>query len=627
MDELFTPHMVNLDDPNSTEVMSSEVFADDALFNEEARKSMPLAFEKITTAHAILIKENPRVVTKAFNEKSRKLNLLTENIYYENFAIMRKIKVLRKYVYHLAKYGIAYWREYVKKTYKKRLVEDKDGKMKATWVYDIFDQAAENIHPKNVVLDDNCISVKDINKPANDLYTFEFLTKVEFDLKYPQEVYEKNEFVNEGDEWMVNPSFTDHDDKNPDDRTESKKIMVLTYENKGEGLREIWANQVPLESIPLPGEELSINGEKWVEDKDNYDGIGVGQVLELYQTLVDDIRNASLERLRQMVRPTEDHFNGVETADEADDVSFGFGQVRKWTGSPDSIRYTHPPQRSAAEQVEEAEMQEEIDRATMVPRNLGGTDDAKTAFQSAQNRESALNKLSLPLDAIKFTLEDAANLSLKLYKLVYQEPLETTILTPADDDFDEASAMLEANPDDERVVDMTDKKGEKIARRNFRQFEFPLTKEVDEDDRSNPTGRIVESEEKEFWEMLPKTFDWDGRLEIIGESFLPISKALEDERKKQTIDFLMGIPTTDELGNPVLKDANGQPFTIDRVRLAKERVRLDRNFDGDKIVVPLEKEKQVAGDVGENPLASKDKITLNQDLGRKRPELQPNIEG
>lgn len=624
MDELFPPHLVDIENPDISEATFSNIFDEDKLFTDNARKSKPLAFEKITTAVALMIKEHPKVITKAFDEKSRELNLLVENVYYENYSTMRKIRVLRKYVYHLCKYGIGYIREYIKKTYKKVHDYDENGKLITRLEYDVFDQVAENIHPKNVILDDNCLGVKDVNRPANDCWIIKFLTKEEFDLEYPEEKYPKAKYVAEDQSWIGDPGFNEKETTVDSGSSEKgrKKILLAIYENRGEGLREVWANQVPLESVPLPGGELSISGEKWVENDENYDGIGIGQIIEIYQPIVDDILNASLERLRQIVRPIEDHFNNLENADEADDVAFGAGAVRKWTGNPNDLVYTSPPPRSAQEQQEMQDLDEEIDRATMVPRNLAGTDDAKTAYQSAQNREAALNRLSIPLDAIKYTLEDCANLSIRLFKLVYQEPLQTDILTPADDEFDEALAILEKEPDSERVVIMEkDEEGNptQIGRRRFRKMELPLTKEPDEEGK--PTGRIVESEEKVFWELTPKTFNWNGRLEIIAESFLPVSKVLEDEQKKETIDFLLNIPTVDEMGNPVLKDANGQPYTIDRVRLIKERLKLHRHFDPDKVVVPLEKQQQVAGSPS-NPLANPEKITLNEALGNTRPELK-----
>ena len=103
MDTLYPPHLVDFDNPDISEATFSSLFNEDKLFVDNARKSKPLAFEKITTAVALLVKENPKVITKAFDEHSRELNLLVEQVYYENYNTMRKIRNLRRYVYHLCK--------------------------------------------------------------------------------------------------------------------------------------------------------------------------------------------------------------------------------------------------------------------------------------------------------------------------------------------------------------------------------------------------------------------------------------------------------------------------------------------------------------------------------------------
>ena len=634
MDALFTPHLTSLDDPNSVQVQTSQEFVNDAVLLEKSRKSMPLAFEKVTTAISLLIKENPKGVMKAFGEKYRALNPLISNVYYENFSQQRKKEVLKKYVYHLSKYGIGYWREYIKKTYRLKHVEEFDentGKVKKglKWVYDVFDVVGENIHPRNVLLDNNCISVKDINKPANDCGILEYLTKGEFDSKYPPEIYENSEFVQENQPWLVNVNHNQTDgDDNVDEKT---KIQVVEYENRYENLLETWAGKIPIKSVPLPGDELSLNGDKWVEDLDNYDAIGICQLIEIYLPIVDDIVNSSLERLRQLVRPNEDWFNGVDLQDEADDVVYGSGAVRKFTGQKDDIVYSKPPSRTAAEAQEKEEVMLEIDTVTMTPRNLSGTDTAKTAYQAAQNRESALQKFTLPLGNIKKTIEDAANLDLPLYAIAYSEPLETKILKKGDDEFDEGMAIFqqsrELGLDDERVVVM--KKGDdgqptQISRRKFREMELPIKVEAEEEDEegeNKPTGRIIEADERGFWELLPEQFNWKGRMEIIGTSFLPTSKVLDDEQQKEMIEFMMNIPITDEFGNPVLTDASGKPYMIDKVRLAKDRIRLNRNFDPDRYVVPTTAQNQQQGDLeNDNPLNSKTNLNADNKVNKSRPE-------
>ena len=609
-DRLFTPHLVALDEGEATDVQSNSSLLEDKLFTDKARKSMPIFFEKVTTATSLMVKENPKGVMKPAGEKYRDSAIMMQNTYYANFASRSKKEVLEKYIYHLSKYGIAYWREYIKKTWRYDHFENADGTINTSLVIDVFDVVGEVIHPKMVILDNNCHAVKDINKPARDVIILEFLTQEEFEAKYPTSKFPNGATVKENGDWMLDVSNTTFDDMVNDNK--QRRIQVLTYENYYESLRETWANGTPIESIPLPGKKLSINGDKWLKDKDNYKGIGLGHIIRIYGPIVDDIVNASLERLRQIVRPNEDWFNGVEQTDESEDVLFGSSSVRKFNGSTAEVKYTTPPSRTDAEAKEKEEVLQEVDLVTSVPRTLSGSSAAlaKTAYQDAMIRESALQKFNLPLGAIKRTIESAANLDLELYKIAYTVPLETIELAPSDDGFDEGMAILQQSRDlgidDPRVAVKLNEDGtptENIYRRKFKTFELPLKVQEGEG--------VVDSDEKTFWESVPSHFDFEGSIEIIGESFLPISKALEDTQDKETIEYLMNIPTTDDMGRPALTDAAGKPYTIDKVRLLKARIALNRNFDPDKLIVPMTPGNADQGNIeNPNPLDSETDISV-----------------
>lgn len=627
-DALFTPHLITLD---NGDVQTNQSFMEDKLFTEKQRKSTPIFFEKVTTAQSLLIKENPKGRMKPYGEKYRNNALIVENTYYDNFSQQNKKEVLKKYIYQLSKYGIAYWREYIKKTYRKQHIVNENGETQVKWVYDVNDVVGEVIHPKFVILDDDCYGVKDVNKPARDLIIINLVSKDVFDSIYPAENYENAQYIKEGGPWMLDlkniSSFSDDEDI-------QSKIQILTYENKFENIREVWVNSMPMESIPLPGDELSLSGDKWISDKDNYKGIGLGHVVELYQPIIDDIITASNERLRQIVRPNEDHYDDIEQSDESEDVLFGSASVRKFNGTKGNVVYTTPPARTDAEVRELEEMKSDLDLATSVPRRLGGdtTNSAKTAYQDAMQRESALQKLNLPLGSIKNTIEQAANLDLALYQIAYSEPIETLELLPGDEDFSEGISILEQaeknGVDDERVAVLEydqDGKPSKIARRNFRILELPLKAVIEQDENDQtiaPTVKVIESEELNFWENIPKHFNWKGRIEIIGDSFLPVSKTLEDTQDKETIEYLMNVPTTDEMGRPTLTDADGKPFTIDKVRLVKERTAMNKNFDPEKFIVPLNQENQGQGVMDNaNPLESTADLNAGNIVGTKRPEL------
>lgn len=639
MDAIFTPHLTSLDSADSTEMQFSNDFDQDNIILDKARKSMPLAFQKITTAIAVLIAEGPRGVMRATRGKDKKLNELAKNVYYENFKVQKKKKVLRKYAYHIAKYGLGYWREYIKKTYKQELVEsldskgetvlDENGKIKwkAKMVYDVFDVVGENLHPHRVVLDDACNSVKDVNKPARDAFIYSYLSQDEFDDVYPQDSFDNSKHIVAGQKWMLDDKTYNNAKYDDEDK---KPIQVIEYENRMLGVKEIWAGDwVLLDVSPLPGGEISINGEKWEYDKDDYDGIGIGQIIEIYLPLLDDIANASNEVIRMMVRPHEDFFNGASISDESDDINFGSGNKRKIDGDKDDVKYSSPELKSNTINEAKADIKNELDLGIGVTDNLSGIDEADTAYQSAQNREAALKRLSTPLDSIKSVIEDCANLDLKLYKVLYSQPMETVLLKKGDSDWNEASSILsratEEQREDERVVVMKqDKDGNPltIARRKFREMELPLAMEKQD---NKPTGRVIETEEKEHWEILP--LDYSGTIEIEAKSFLPVSKAVEDEQDKNSLVELMKIQTTDEMGNPTLKDASGVPYTIDKVKVIKDYIEINERLSAEEYVVKMDQQNINQDNIEGNPLApGGQKIGMNEQLGRSRPELKNNLQ-
>ena len=150
-----------------------------------------------------------------------------------------------------------------------------------------------------------------------------------------------------------------------------------------------------------------------------------------------------------------------------------------------------------------------------------------------------------------------------------------------------------------------------IARRRFKQLELGLTKEFKVDTvtgEGTDTGKVIDSEEKEFWEMVPEHFNWEGHIDVLAISFLPDSKIIEDEKQKTRSSFLLSVPTVDpNTGQPILLDANGQPFTVDKVHVLKEFVEASGG-DQDKTIVPVEKPQQLAPGIpeggGANPLGS-----------------------
>jgi len=630
MDILFAPHMVSLDQSYATGDNGYYVDFDnndDRGIDEisvDRRKSVPLLYEKVTTAVASMFKNIPIPRARAYRKKYEKHNLIVEKAYYENWESNRLLKQAKRLTFGAAKYGIAYGWRFIKKTYKTVHVEtgkmDDNGKpiYKKEQIYKCNDTVWEYINPRYILMDDSATEPAD----ANDCAKVDYMDQATFDSTYPKELYPDAIYVRLGGNRLVEDKDGTYKvvlKKQTGDHKD--KIEVFTYQNENDDTEEIVAGGVYLEEHPLPGHTLSLWGAKWISKSDEcYDGIGIGDVVEIYQPINDDILNNSNERLRQLVRPVRVMGNDVSISNDEDFV-WRAGKEMRVEGDISQIKWDRPPVTSGAEITEREMLSEEIDVATFVPKALSGLDVSDTAYQAAQNRESALKKLALPLDNIKEGLEDDANIAFKLFRILYSEPIETEILKKGDDEFEEAQQMTVNSPDDERFTAMKDGT---IGRRRFREIELPLSKEMKKDEETGEyvdTGKVVEVEEREFWEMIPEHWNWEGYINVEPMSFIPVSEALETEQKKERATILLEVPDTDEMGNPTLKDENGTPYRINRVKAIKDYVEAT-NADPDSYVVPIEEGDQVAGDVPADALNNPSQITPRDNTGLNRPEIR-----
>ena len=614
MDKLFEPHQVSLDRDQDTDLLDFDErrILDHSL--DDRRKSMPLAFAKVSTALAQMIQQNPKVTAEAFKSRYEYLNLVAEKTYEENFEVNKLLRQLRRVVFHQALYGVGYARRYHKVQW--RYAHRPDGRR--TMNYLVNDVVMERIDPRQVVYDD----AASVPREANDVAYYYDLDLAEFRSFFPLEIYpdaiyvrpDVDRYVHQ-DAGLLRMRLRNHRPQ------EQPKIRVWYYENLTDDTREILANGVYLERRPLPGHKLAINGCKWIDPQTSMDGIGLGQIIELYQPLIDDIKNADDERMRQLVRPVRIMGNDVKVASDSDYVVWKSGAEIRLEGDLNNYKWDRPPAKTLAEVEHEKNLKEELDLMLGIPDVLVGLDKSETAYQAALNREQALKRLALPLAEIVDFLEDDANLAMALFREVYSQPEKVREVTPLDEDYLEARQIAGFN--DGRAIPL---ENGNIARYQYRQLRLPLAKELQlEGGQLIDTGKVIETDEREFWEMIPEHFNWEGYMKIRALSFLPVSKALQDQQRKERAQFLVALPITDELGNPTLKDASGQAYTVDKVRAIKDMID-DGDVDPDDYVFPLQQQPQVPGGMTPQPAGAEpfavEPLTPQQAMGLKRPETE-----
>ncbi len=618
MDKLFEPHQVSLDRDQDTDLLDFDERRILDYSMDDRRKSMPLAYAKISSALAQLIQQNPKVTAEAYKSKYAQLNLMAEKTYEENWGANKTLRQLRYIVFNQALYGLGYGRRYHKVQW--RWVHNADGTKKMDYL--VNDVVMEKIDVRQVYFDDAANTPRESNDVAYyydfDLASFRSFFPLEI---FPDAIYvrpDADRYVHD-DGGMLRMRLRNH---RPE---EQPKVRVWYYENLTDDTRETMANGVYLEKRPLPGHRLSINGCKWVDPGTSIDGIGLGQIIELYQPLIDDIKNADDERMRQLVRPVRIMGNDVKIAADSDFTVWKSGAELRLEGDINNYKWDRPPSKTPAEVQHELNLKEELDLMLGIPDVLVGLDKSQTAYQAALNREQALKRLALPLAEILDFLEDDANLAFALFREVYSLPLNVQEIVPQDEEYPEAQAIVQLG--DPRAVPL---ENGNIARYRYRQMRLPIAKELLlENGKMIDTGKLVEADERDFWETIPEIFNWEGYLRVQALSFLPVSKALQDQQRKERSQFLIALPITDPMGNPTLKDASGQPFGIDKVKAVKSMID-DGDVDPEDYVFALPQQQQVPGAVPEQgtpavgPLKMEE-LTPREAVGMKRPEMESPV--
>lgn len=588
-DKLYTPHRVLKIKNYDKESENAHLALDDD-DSRKATKSKPIAFEKVQTALATIIKENPKAFMKARNNKWKALNEIVKSCYEQNWDDNRLLIELRKFVFHMAKYGVAYGRRYIKKEYK--VVHTEDGKLER--VLKFYDSVWETIHPKKILLDEAC----DNPRNARDFFLVEHLNINQIKDVYPIEVYDRVRYITVGS-WLTEGDNNYMSFEKTTRKSDDNTYEVLTYENEYKDVKLVVINGVLISEPdePLPGHQLSLFGEKWADKDETYDGIGICEILENYQPLIDDISNADIDLVREVIRPKLYIGSGIQLSDEPVDTVDG-QQIIKFEGDINNqLVFQRPTRTGDATQMLEF-LGQEIDDSTGIARDLSAISEAKTLGQASFNRENSLRRLSLPLESIKYAIEDDANKALPLFKIMNATPIDTYEIIDQTEML-EASAIIRQDPDDERFVLMSDGK---LFRRLFREAELGV--DFNQDEKT-----FIQSDTKRFWEMIPSTFEWKGKINIIPMSFLGESQAMQMEAAMQDMNLLLGIQDVDQVGMPVLKDEQGVPYKINRLKVIRDYLRA-RSKDPEEYLMELSIQN-IAGTNDSNTLTNPDNLTPN----------------
>lgn len=495
----------------------------------------PNPYIKIQTALGIIVDRNPGGTFRPNAKKYTKNTALMEDLYKQTWITAHsKSAMLKPFVFNQAKYGLGIGRTYPWKDVK--TVEDlvkfnPDGKNTYKDVEQVYydDVFRESLSPWQCWFDDagvvgNPFSYND-NMWYKD-YSWQRFTRVFGHFPNFQYVLPTQQVL----------TLDGKEDKS--EKGISKfQIRVWFYENleMDRFIVETDAG-VLLINEPLPqkpkNKHLSLYGAPWtLRDDKRIEGIGVYESMRGDHKLHTKIRQMTMDQLVLSIYK-EWFYEGTDTLQGDGHMKIRPGQGRQVT-NPQNVKWNIVPGPGQDAWIALDRQEQKMEDATGITRGLTGEVVGKTAYETAQARESALKRMKTPLENLTDALERDAYITLSIIEDLYSVPKIKLI-------------------GEDRVVDamelqdMADEEGN-LPEYSEQYREAPLSVEVSSD------GTVSKSDKQNFVELRPELLPWEGIITIKGESIIAESELLDRTTTLEMANML--IPLLAQPPELVLKPA------------------------------------------------------------------------
>jgi hypothetical protein len=528
-DKAYQPHQTTLGSRDKKAVLVSDdelgwrstkqVLGTDDEWMEDSVAPNP--YVKIQTALGIIVDRNPAAVLKPGTKKYKANTELIRNLYERNWKIAHsKTTLLKPFVFNQAKYGLGVGRTYPLRI--NRLCDDlvefsPDGKNKYkevdfTYYDDVF---RESISPWQCWFDDGGITGNPFS--FNDNLWFKDYSWLKFKANFSR--FQNFKYVTPSNK-VLYQFGQDAERKEPVSEPKSiskTQIRVWFYENlELDRLFVVTDDGVVLINDSLPqkpkNKHLSLYTAPWTlrDDKTIY-GIGVYEAMRGDYKLHTKIRQMTMDQLVLSIYK-EFFYEGTETLQGSGVMKIIPGRGRQVV-NPQNVKWNEIPgpgaEAWAALDRQEVKMEED----TGITRNLTGEIVGKTAYETAQARESALKRLKTPLENLTDALEIDALITVQVMEDLYSVP-KIKLLA------------------DNRYIEAFELEGMKDENGNLPQFveeyrEYPLEVQIKEKTSLNEEGTIQPSKKTEFIKLKPEYLPWEGTIEISGESVISDSEILD----------------------------------------------------------------------------------------------------
>ena len=471
----------------------------------------PNPYIKIQTALGIIVDRNPGATFRPSAKKYVNNNALIEDLYKNTWNTAHsKSALLKPFVFNQAKYGIG-----VGRTYPLKISRDVDDLVEFnpsgpskyistnfTYYDDVF---RESLSPWQCWFDDagsigNPFSYND-NMWYKD-YSWQRFKAVFSQLPNFQYILPSKKVLGlEGNE-----------EPQKEGQLAKFQIRVWFYENLDMDRFITETDEgVVLINEPLPqrpkNKHLSLYSAPWTlrDDKSIY-GIGVYESMRGDHKLHTKIRQMTMDQLIQSIYK-EFFYEGTDTLQTDGVMKVRPGRGRQVT-NPQHIKWNEIPGPGQEAWLALDRQEQKIEEVTGITKGLSGEVVGKTAYETAQARESALKRLKTPLENLTDALERDAYITVSIIEDLYSVP---KIKLLGEDRYVDAMELK----------DMADEMGNLPAiQEEFR--EMPLNVKMNDEGLFAKTN-----EENNFVSLRPDNLPWEGVIQIKGESIIADSELLD----------------------------------------------------------------------------------------------------
>lgn len=488
--------------------------------------SDPVLFVKVQTALSVIIDKNPRASFNALTRKNEAKTQIAHALWETSWEIDKSVSQIKLFCLNMMKYGWGIGRTYpriIKR--KKDILVSYDENDTANNKYETREITEfDGIHREN--LDPYRTWIDEMTTPYDSLSTNDWAFDKDYDYSaaeaefghYPNWKYVKlTEITEDGDD----------SDRNLTERT--NVVTLRFYENKN---KDLYAITVPsqkliLHACPLPNDEgrLSLWHAPWyLRNANTPYGIGLWEIIKSDKNLYDKMKNMTMDQLVLSIYKMF-FYTGSNVANGDGEIEIEPGKgVQNLGGKVDFLEIPGPGKDSfdGLNYVKSL-----IDDNSGISPIVQGEITGKTLGEILNAKESALKRMSVPIDNLTYALSNEAYLSLSWMNQVYSVPevikfLDLDSLKRYEKDtgisFDAETSL----PDGE------------IGGVVFKELPLKLKKQGD---------TIVGSKDKAFFkigkDILDEDLHWEGIIQIIPKSIMTPSVELEKQRKVEIFNIVV----------------------------------------------------------------------------------------